>query len=501
MRHNIIKIGSFFFLFTLFYGCGNQSTIPNTDDTDTTEISTDITGQVRCSEQGIAGVVVTDGTNCTLTDEKGNYALPYNSLATHIYISSPSGYTVPVASSVPQFYVKLTGHSVGKSNVNFNLIQSTVSDEKHYFIAIGDPQVRNSTELNKLKPILDYLKTDIEKNSMNPVHLMIPGDVVFDTPTMHTQSKTFYTAVGQPVYYCIGNHDHIQKTTVAASDAYDKTADDTYVANYGPTYYSFNRGQAHYIILDNIFYRGGPDTDYSCKLTQEQLSWVKKDLSYVSKDKILFIMGHSPSKSRYLSVYGNYSELFALLGGYKEVNIISGHTHYNSVLIDNTNITDHIVGAACGGWWEGPVCPDGTYMGYKIFEVDGTKVTWKYRAYTMPEKQFSVFKPAARTSPLRPSQELLVNVWDWDSTWSVTYSEDNGASFKAMTRISAKTYDPTAVDYYGVDGDTSIPTGRGWIDAGPTDHIFTCIPGAGVTKVIVKVVNHFGEIFTEDVAI
>lgn len=496
MKSIIVKFGVLVFLFTLLLSCGGNSTVPAvTDPTDS--ISTNTTGKVLCSEQGIAGVVVTDGTNFTVTDESGSYSLPYNSSATHVYISSPAGYTVPVVNSVPQFYIKPGRAS--KSNVNFNLLKLDVSDQKHYFVAIGDPQVRNEAELNKLKPILDYLKTDIEAGHLNPVHLMIPGDVVFDTPNMHTLSKTYYTSVGQPVYYAIGNHDHIQNKTQPASDSYDKKASETYISHYGPTYYSFNRGQAHYIVLDNIFYRGGPDTEYSTKITQEQLDWVKKDLSYVSKDKILIIMGHSPSKSRALSVYGNYSSLFALCAGYKDVHIISGHTHYNSVMFDGSGITDHIIGAACGGWWEGPVCPDGTYMGYKIFEIDGTTVKWKYRAYLFPDKQFTVYKPGPRASDLRPAQELLVNVWDWDTRWSVSWSEDNGATFRSMTRISAKTYDPTAYEYYGYDGDASIPTGRGWIDAGPTDHIFSCIPASATKKVIVKVINPFNEVFTEDV--
>ena len=255
---------------------------------------------------------------------------------------------------------------------------------------------------------------------------------------------------------------------------------------------------AHYVVFDNIFYRGGRDTDYSAKITQEQLNWIKKDLSYVPKDRVLILMAHSPTKSRVLSVYGNSAELHALLIGYKDVHIVVGHTHYNSVLVDGTGITEHIVGAACGGWWEGPVCPDGSGMGYKIFEIDGTSVKWKYRAYRMPNKQFTVYKPGPRLSGLRPEKELLVNVWDWDPNWSVSWSEDNGVTFKEMSRLSSA-YDNTAVEYYGIDGSATIPSGRGWIDAGTTDHMFNCIPTVGTAKVIIKAINHFNEEYKEEV--
>ena len=495
---SILTSSGIFLLIIFLFACNeNPASIEDDPDGTETENST-VAGKVQCAGQGIEGVVVSDGYNFTVTDASGNYSLSPGMITTHVYISSPSGYSVPVVNSVPKFYVRLSDAS-DRKNINFELIKSDISDYKHFFIAIGDPQVRNEDEVQKLKPILDYLKSDIGTNTMAPVHLMVTGDIVFDTPLMHDPSKACFSTVGQPVYYAIGNHDHLQNKTQAASDSYDKKAANTYISHYGPTYYSFNRGQAHYIIFDNIFYRGGPNTDYSVKITQEQLNWIKKDLSYVSKDKVLILMSHSPTKSRVLSVYGNCAELHTLLAGYKDVHIITGHTHYNSVVVDNTGISEHIIGAACGGWWEGPVCPDGAYTGYKIFEIDGTTVKWKYKAWEKPEKQFTVFKPGPRSSYLRPAEELLVNVWDWDSTWTVSWSEDNGATFKPMFRYAAKTYDPTAVEYYGIDGDNVLPAGRTWIDAGPTDHIFTCVPSAGTTRVIIKTTTHFGKEFTETV--
>ena len=490
----LLAIGMSFFVLT---ACGESPASP--DDPGNGEISgTTIKGKVYHAGQGVAGVVVTDGYNFAVTDENGNYSLSSGLMATHVYISSPSGYSVPLTNSVPQFYISLKNIN-DRQNVNFQLIKQATSDQKHFIIAVGDPQVRNEEELQKLKPILDYMKSDIGSKNINPVHLMVAGDIVFDTPLMHDLSKSYFSLVGQPVYYTIGNHDHIQNKTQAASDLYDKKASDTYKSHYGPTYYSFNRGEVHYVVLDNIFYRGGPDTDYSTKITQEQLSWLEKDLSYVPKNKVIFVMLHSPTKSRYQSTYGNSAELHNLLTGYKEVHIISGHTHYNSVLVDETRISEHIVGAVCGGWWEGPVCVCGTYLGYKIFEIDGTNVKWKYRAYLHPEKQFSVFKPGQRAPVLRPSEELLVNVWDWDATWAVSWSEDNGVSFKTMSRSASKTYDPLAFEYFGASGDATFPPGRTWIAASPTDHIFTCVPSPGTNRVIIKATNHFGEEFIEEV--
>lgn len=456
-----------------------------------------VEGKVVVNNEVVEGVVVTDGTNFAVTDKNGVYSLSCNSSATHIYISSPAGYTVPVENSVPKFWIKLTKES-DRKNINFTLNKMSVSDQKHYFIAIGDPQVRNEKEIVKLNSILDFLKSDIRDNNLNPVHLMVVGDMVFDAPEMHNLSKSSFKTVDQPVYYCIGNHDHLQRKNILASDEYDKVASKDYVEKYGPTYYSFNRGQAHYISLDNVFYKGGLLTEYTYQITPQQLDWVKKDLSYVPKDKVLIVMLHIPTKKRNGDVLGNGGDLRALLSGYKEVQIISGHTHYNSVVVDDSGITEHIAGAACGGWWHGPVCIDGTELGYKIFEIDGTNVKWKYRAYQHPDKQFSVIKPAPRPASLPSSEELLVNVWDWDTAWDVTWSEDSGATFKPMMRYVNNAYDPVAYRYYGIKGD-SIPAGQKFIGAALTDHLFTCTPSPGIKNVIIRVVNHFKEEYTESV--
>ncbi|MFC4672535.1 calcineurin-like phosphoesterase C-terminal domain-containing protein [Dysgonomonas termitidis] len=447
-------------------------------------------GYVRSAQTGVANVVVTDGTNFAVTDKDGKYILPYNTSASLIYLSSPAGYTVPVENSVPKFWINIRNVADRKA-INFELIKSPASDQNHYFIAVGDPQVRNTKELNLLKPILSEMANNIDKNKLNPVHLMVVGDIVFDTPNMHDESKMYFSVLKQPVYYAIGNHDHLKTTTTSILN--DRTSDSTYIRHYGPTYYSFNKGQVHYIALDNILFEGGPDTKYSVGFTQEQLDWVKKDLSYVSKDKALVVMFHAPSMSRFQESYGNSADLHKLLAGYANVHLLSGHTHYNSVMDNGAGIIEHMVGAACGGFWEGPVCLDGTNLGYKVFKVNGTEIQWEYRDYLNPDDQFSVFKPGEARPDLAPaSNELLVNVWDWDTNWKVSYSEDNGKTYKVMPRYNEqnRVYDPLSLTYFGIKGDNTVP-GRTWIGASKTDHIFTMIPSEGVSKVIIKAESRF----------
>lgn len=476
-----------FLLLGLAFGCSKKSDLPVAEDNNGVKV---VSGKVQGASKGLAGVVVTDGTGFTVTDVNGSYSLAYSSTATHIYISTPPGYYAPVLNSVPRFFISL-GSIADKKNVNFNLLKSGSSDERHFFVAIGDPQVSSAADIAKYDYNLKYLKSDILQNQLNPVHMMVCGDIVYDKPAMHGPIKSAHSFVDQPFYYTIGNHDCVADLNIAASDANHRISSEVYVSHYGPTCYSFNRGQAHYLILDNIFYRGGPNTEFLPNITPEQLEWAKKDLSYVGKEKVLIVMVHHPVKSRSGSIYGNNDQLLALLSGYKEVHVLVGHKHYNSVVTDNSGITEHIVGAACGAWWAGPVCPDGAFLGYKVFEIDGTSVRWKYRAYQFPNKQFNVYKPGPRSAGLRPREEMVVNVWDWDPAWSVKWSEDNGATFREMARFTDMTYDPAAFDNYGTVNS---------MGASLTEHIFTCIPSANTKKVIIRVVNRFKEEFSETVS-
>ncbi len=446
-------------------------------------------GRVTDGTQGIAGVVVTDGKNFTQTNAEGVYTLPYRQEATHIYISLPAGYEVPVENSVPMHWKAIRSVN-DRKNIEFTLRKLTNNDTRHYFIAIGDPQVRNNNELALLKPILTEMKQTIASRNMQPVHMMVAGDVVFDTYNMHPGSKQYFSELNAPVYYAIGNHDHVK--TAVESPLNDKTSDSNFIRHYGPTYYSFNRGEVHYIVLDNIRFEGGPNTKYDIHFSQEQLDWVRKDLSYVPKSKAVVVMFHAPSRTRHSASYGNSGELHLLLRGYANVHLISGHTHFNTVYADNYFI-EHNVNAVCGGFWEGPVGLDGTHLGYKIFEVDGTSFKWEYHDYLDPEAQFSVFKPETVRAPLLPdAQELLVNVWDWDIAWKVEYSEDNGNTFQPMQRYNEqnRVYDVVAYTFLGAKGEARIPN-RSWIGALPTDHIFSVIPSPGVNKVIIKVTSRF----------
>ena len=81
----------------------------------------DVTGRVHSNGQGLPGVVVTDGTNFTITDKDGAYAMSAQDDADFIYIVTPSGYVASYADGTPAFYKPL-----GAKSLDFDLFEYSV---------------------------------------------------------------------------------------------------------------------------------------------------------------------------------------------------------------------------------------------------------------------------------------------------------------------------------------------------------------------------------------
>lgn len=460
-------------------------------------------GWVHCNRVGMPGVVVTDGTNVTVTDEKGIYGMKRNTAASHVYISSPSGYTVCVKNSVPQFYAEINQRT-DIVHKDFELVRLETDDTKHTFIAIGDPQLYRDFELSYLKEAVNDLNSWVTQSRKGEcVHYIVLGDLVFDKPEYHESSKEIFSMLNAPVYNVIGNHDHVFDKSEPAMKSNDLKADTVYKRHYGPTYYSYNRGKVHYVVLDDVEYWGGSGPKYVDAVSDEQIAWLQKDLMYVDKDKAIVLCLHAPTKRRTETrSFGNREQLYALLRGYADVQILSGHTHWNSVVTDDgSGMTEHIVAAMCGNWWQPElICSEGTPIGYKIFDVDGTSFKWKYKCVGQPEQyQMRVYPLGERINILRP-KNVVLNVWDWDPSWKVEYSEDNGQNYRSMFR-SLNMYDITAYNAFGAKGDNTFPVGRTWIQASESDHMFYCRPSIPYNQLKIRVTSRFGDMFSTTVNI
>lgn len=375
----------------------------------------DVTGRVHSNGQGLPGVVVTDGTNFTITDKDGAYAMSAQDDADFIYIVTPSGYVASYADGTPAFYKPL-----GAKSLDFDLFEYSVPGGSYALFAVGDTQPGSEHAYKRLETeAFPELKQYGEKYKQRhiPVTAIMLGDMVWDNPETYGRYKEGLKKLGYPVYPLIGNHDHDE----TCSDNYKSEA--VYRANFGPTYYAFNLGQDYYIMLDNIDYHG--NRQYDTRLDDKQLEWVERYTQYIPKGARVFVAMHAPAYT-YTSdeKLPGADRLMDILADY-EVHILSGHTHIHSNIALRPNVREHMVASIGGAWWlwDSQYCMDGTPMGYQVFESSPRSgLRWHFKTTGRDrDYQFRVYPIG--TVP-EHCDELCVKVWNWDEGWKVEWIED-----------------------------------------------------------------------------
>jgi 3',5'-cyclic AMP phosphodiesterase CpdA len=258
----------------------------------------------------------------------------------------------------------------------------------------------------------------------------------------------------------------------------DETSDKTFKQYFGPTYYSFNRGKAHYIVLDDVRYLG-KERDYDGYITEEQLAWMEKDLAMVPKDNLVIINLHIPVHN----AVKNRADFYKVLEKFTNVHVMSGHTHYNKNVVRN-GVFEHNHGTVCGAWWTGPICGDGTPRGYGVYEVNGTSLKWYYKSTGLPKKH----QVSVDVETLNNQKRVIANVWNYDPAWKVACFLDG----KEVAMEQQTAFDPEAVRLYLGD---KLPASRTFAEPNKTDHLFMVHCEPQVKQVRIVVTDRFGEKF------
>ncbi|WP_316813032.1 calcineurin-like phosphoesterase family protein [Pedobacter heparinus] len=431
-----------------------------------------IKGTVKDGQRGVANVAISDGYSVVLTDADGSYSITPDPKATNIFMSTPAGYEFKTDYHVARQYETLGS----RNEYDFTLKALKRNDSKHNFIIWADPQVKTRKDVKKM---MDTSVPDVQQlvKSMGPdalIHGVGVGDLVWDNHELFPDYNRAIALMGIPFFQALGNHDQDYRM------GGDDTSDKTFKEIYGPTYYSFNRGKAHYVVLDDVRYLGVERT-YDGYILENQLSWLAQDLKHVAKDQLLIICLHIPVHN---SVKNN-AALYSLLEGYKNVHIMSGHTHYNVNNIKD-GIYEHNHGTVCGAWWTGPICADGTPRGYGVYEVDGNQLKWHYKS----TGQSSDHQLRVSVETLTNQKRVIANVWNWDPEWKVTYSLDG----KEMGDLAQeKGVDPLAVKLFNTPAE---PGERKFKEPKKNNHLFMAHFKPAIKVVAVTATDRFGKKYT-----
>ena len=491
-------------------------------------------------------VVVSDGHEVTVTDENGIYQLKSAKKWGYVFISVPGGYEVPSDGVLPRFHYALKSSPTVVERADFTLKKVTGQDTYKVFM-LGDMHLANRTgDSQQFAQFTSDLSDYMTRHSGEKMYAITLGDMTWD---LYWYSNNFYfpqylSAVnaqlkGLQIFHTMGNHDNDFKTTS------DYTAAVKYVDNIAPTYYSFNIGQVHYIVMDDIDcsnYDGTDSRNYSKRISSEQLDWLAKDLSYVDKATPLVIVMHAqvfyPTTTGFKIDHDatNTANLFNILNGYK-VDFVTGHTHMlfnvtpEASIVGGRNFREHNSGSVCASWWwSGHLTPgvhvslDGTPGGYAVWDVSGTDFKWFYkstgwpedyqfRSYDLNNVHFSMddvplmppstpasvqnaYKKYVDAYPANTNNEVLINIWNWSSDWTLDVVDENNNKL-AYSEVWA--YDPLHIAALSVPrfNNASLKSTPSFITEKFT-HFFKVKAPDADTDLTITVKDEFGNTWTEN---
>lgn len=443
--------------------------------------------------QPLSGVPVSDGVTVTQTDGDGRFQITSSTHRPFVYLSVPAGYRLPThETGTARFYRPIESGSGDPTEVSFTLQPLRRNDEQHAFVFLADPQTRTEAEMSEFQSgTIPDVRATVDALDDRPVFGVGGGDLVFDTLSLFSSYEEAVRQMGIPFVQVVGNHD----LNFDARADLGSTA--TFREHFGPEYYSFDRGAVHYVVLDDVYWPGSDGfdratDDYLGHIPSTQLHWLEQDLALVENGRPVVVLTHIPPLSTAYRRHGeaspsvrdmiiNREALYELLEPF-DAHIVTGHVHENEHRYA-AGPHEHVVGTACGAWWTGPVCYDGTPRGYAVYEVSGESITWRYKGTDRnADHQMRLYPPGAE--PDSPDQ-FIANVWDADDDWTVVWYEDGVRTGKMERRTGV---DPLTAELYAGNDQ---PEKHTWIAPQPTDHLFYAPFNPDANRIRVEATDRF----------
>lgn len=469
-------------------------------------------------EEGVPDVRVSNGREIVVTDAEGRYELPVDDDAI-LFVIKPRGWMTPVdGDNLPQFsYVhKPEGSPESRfpgvdptgplpDSVDFAL-HPQAEPEVFRALFFGDTQPRDVKEV-------EYIAHDVIEpilgEGIDASFGVTLGDIVFDDLSVMDPLNKAIALIGIPWYNVIGNHD----LNYDAAD--DEHSDETFERIYGPSYYAFDHGPVHFLVLDDVTWfvpEGEGRGRYKGGLGGRQMAFIRNDLAMIPEDQLVVLMMHIP-----LVDVEDRHELYRLIERRPFSLSVSAHTHYLEHLFigeedgyRGEQPHHHVVNVTvCGSWWGGApdelgiphtTMRDGAPNGYSIFTFDGQSYDIEFRAARRPaDHQLTIFAPEEVSSSEAGETEVLVNVFNGSEKSVVELALGEDGDWTRLERVAAE--DPFFRRMKELEAGENPPPGRRLPDAIASPHLWRGTlpagPEAGTHAIRVRTTDQFGKTYED----
>jgi len=287
-----------------------------------------------------------------------------------------------------------------------------------FFIVSCHPQNKNSDE--QLSDFSFIFMTDIHlkpeskapeafmmaidtANKLNADFVLTGGDLVYDVlrgnlPRADSLFQLYLESIkafNMPVYNTIGNHELYgiyQEGGISPSDPDFKYG--MFQRYLGDTYYSFDHKGWHFIVLNTL--NINEDRRYINAIDDDQIAWLKDDLSKVGHETPIAVSMHLPMFTVFYAVYEEHfpprqsapptpqdivplrQEILRIFKNHNLRIVLQGHLHCLEDICVNGK-THFITGGAVSGYsWKGVRFVE---EGFLLIKVKGNDFSCEYIDY------------------------------------------------------------------------------------------------------------------------
>lgn len=336
-----------------------------------------IRGTVRAEGAPLSHVLVSDGWQVVQTDARGEYELPLGeNSGRFVFVTTPAGFWTEA------FYVpREQAATAGRADFALRRVEQP---ERFDFVFMADMHLDNrKVGLAKFRASLE----EINALQPRPAFLWAQGDICLQGHAGQDYVAGLKLAA-MPVRNGAGNHEMMLAKPNPRED---------FETLFGPTYYSFDWGFIHCIVLDGNKAVPGVK-DYKAvhgAVEGSELAWLRADLAAQPPGKPIVVGIHIPIVTTYPQrrrenppdapywEVTNRDVLTELLAAHRVRLVLQGHMHENErTVVQGVEYVSSI--SLSGSWYQSGEGfergVDGCPRGYRIVSVDGTKVTHRYQS-------------------------------------------------------------------------------------------------------------------------
>ena len=422
-------------------------------------------GHVTCDGKPLDGVLVSDGCGVVRTDKTGHYELhigPHS--GRFVFVTTPRGYWTD------QFYAPIETSTVSR-RADFSL-QTKSQPDRFDFVFMCD-----LADLSVGPGKVGTLKTKASIHEANaiepaPAFILVQGDVCIQANEGRNCVDCFSVS-DIPVRVGIGNHE-IMGGEPNPYGAYERL--------FGPTYYSFDWGPVHFIVLNgNKAMPGGRgNAAVHGAVEGSELAWLKADLAAQPQGEPIVVGVHIPIVSTYAARRTDLDDgpfwespndkvLTDLFARHGVRMVLQGHMHENErITVGGVEYVESV--SLSGSWWHGGQgferATDGCPRGYRVVSVDGTDVTHRYcsSCESRVDRQ-GEFMGLRDRIPAAKSTAFTFNCYDAPDGSTAEARLDGGA-WRPMASVKYKSSPIDKPHYFRLVADTaSLGSGPHAIEA------------------------------------